>query len=131
MKHTLEIRSYLDKARRTPYKEGKHDCGTFLLGWLDYLSGTSFREQLTPYVSVLQGKRDNVTLGWAKTGEDYLKRARWHKVDDGEDGDIVWLDIAHWGIYYQGRAHGVLLGCTGCCIFEANHILQHWRGNNA
>lgn len=118
----MDLSAYLDAAAQCRYSPGKHDCITFLAGWVDGISGTTFGNDVR-YSTKWRGLAQHAPAGVCNAVRAALVGAGWIEVeaDAIKDGDVVLTDLDHPGIWHRGTIRCQPVGCAGGLFLNARH----------
>lgn len=124
----MTVALYLQIASGKPYREGRHDCATFLGGWVDHLAGTDYEESFFKYRTILEGRRKLAPQGIAKRVEEELLKSGFKERADWKPGDIAILENDAAAIMdEEGFCCSVPLGLSGLVKINPRHAIKFFR----
>lgn len=130
--------TYMQTSASIKHEVGKHDCATFLAGWVDILGGTNYRDELREsYDNKVSGLLRLTDKGdIAKAVKERIYPAGFAPLDTSEiplnklalfAGDIVFCENKVIGIYTGNGIAQLVEHCMGLLILHRSHAAEVWR----
>lgn len=124
----MRLADYIEDASCSLYKEGEHDCATFVARWVDQLAGTDYAEGFLRYRTILEGRRKFAPQGIGKRVEQELRNSGFQQVESSKPGDIAILENDTATIVGPDLfCYSVPLGMSGLVKINLKHAVKLFR----